>query len=470
MIRKFIDREQELNFLSERWKSNRFELIVLYGRRRIGKTELIRQFIKDKPHVYFLCDKRGTEENIERFKRKISLYLGEPMIASNDLEEVFKWLVEKVEKRLIVAFDEFSYLAEKDASIPSLFQRAIDNVLIKSRVFLVLCGSSVSMMEKGILSYKSPLYGRKTGHLKMEGLPFHSYFDFFPKGSMEKHIEFYSILGGIPFYMEKFSDNLSTFENVKREIASKSGRLYEEPDFLLKEELREPDVYKKVIEAISLGNTKLVEIANYSKLLPNQLTRYLSVLMGLGILRRETNVIEKKPKSKKSIYSIDDNFFDFYFRFVEPFKSELAIGEFESFTSNFFLNFNAFVGKKFEKLLREELIHKIFGSKFSKVGRWWGWKREEGERKSSEIDIVALNEKTKEILFGETKWKTAVNAEKVVRGLAEKSECVQWFNRERKDSFAIFAKSFSKRIENWKGKKVYCFDLKALKNLCCKKI
>jgi len=454
MSRMFVDRKFELEFLNERWKNRNFEFIVLYGRRRIGKTEIIKQFIKDKSHLYFLCDKKGTEENIRRFKREVAKYLGEPEIATNDLEEIFEYLVNRVKKRIAIVFDEFSYLVEKDSAIPSVFQRAIDNVLQNSNVFLILCGSSMSMMESGILSYKSPLYGRKTGHLKVKNLPFRSYFDFYPGNPLEKNIEFHSILGGVPFYMEKFSPEKSTFENVRDEIANRKGRLFEEVEFLLKEEFREPETYKRIIEAIAFGNTKLVQIANYSNIQPNQLTKYLQSLINLGIITKEKIVTEKKPKSKKIIYSIKDNFFDFYFSFIEPFKSDLEIDELKNFKEYFFGNFNQFVGRKFETIIREEIINHIFSSDFTKIGKWW--------HKDKEIDIVALNEKTKEILFGECKWKDRVNASKIAKELANKAEYVQWHNERRKEKFAIFAKSFSRKIEEYEGRKVYCFDLRDL--------
>ncbi len=257
--------------------------------------------------------------------------------------------------------------------------------------------------------------------------------------------------------MEKFSPKKSTFENVRDEIASRKGRLFEEVEFLLKEEFREPETYKRIVEAIALGNTKLVQIANYSHIPPNQLTKYLQALINLDIITKEKIVTEKKPRSKKIIYSIKDNFFDFYFSFVEPFKSDLEIDEFKNFEEHFFRNFNQFVGRKFETLIKAEIINLVFRSEFTKVGKWW--------HKDKEIDVVALNEKTKEILFCECKWKGGVNASKIAKELREKARYVQWYNERRKERFAIFAKSFSKKIEEYEGRKVYCFDLRDLERV-----
>ena len=166
MFLKFINRKEELGFLRKRYKQSNYELIVIYGRRRVGKTELIKHFIQDHPSLYFLCDKGGTAKNISRFKERIAQLLDEPVIQSEDLEEIFSYLAKK--KRIIFVFDEFSYLVDRDKSIPSVFQRVVDEVCRKHNLFVILCGSSMSMMEKGVLSYKSPLYGRKTAHIKLQ--------------------------------------------------------------------------------------------------------------------------------------------------------------------------------------------------------------------------------------------------------------------------------------------------------------
>jgi len=456
---KFVDRKEELAFLEKRYNKKGFEFFVIYGRRRIGKTELIKQFIKDKNYIYLVCDKGGTERNIYRFKRKIAEYLNEPIIETNDLEEVFSYLVKKIKnKNIVIVFDEFSYLVEKDDSIPSQFQIIIDNLLKNTNVFLILCGSSISMMEKGVLSYKSALYGRKTAHIKLEEIPFYSFYDFFPLNNLEKNIEYYAVLGGVPFYMENFSDRKNTFDNINEQILDKTGHLYEEIDFLLKGELREPDVYKNILTAISSGHTKVVEIANSSGIKAHDIDKYLKVLIRLGIIKREIPVT--KVKSKKTIYSIDDNFFSFSFVFSEPFKSDLEIGETRNTGEKLKIDFNTFLGKRFEKLIREKLIAQMDIVQLQKIGGWWGYYRdsETKERKEIEIDIVGLNEHTGEILFGECKWKDNVDGVRVLNNLKEKSKYVEWPNKKKNriEIYIIIAKSFKKKTSE---KNVYYFDL-----------
>ena len=458
MNRMFVNRERELKFFNDKYRSKGFDFIVIYGRRRVGKTELVKQFIKDKKNIYFLADKRGTEFNIDRFKQKISEFLDEPRVELDTLEAVFSYLLKKIgDQRLIICIDEFSYLIEKDDSIPSVFQLIIDEILNKSNIMLILLGSSVSLMESGVLSSKSPLYGRRTGQFKIEPLSFSNILEFFPNRELSENVLLYSVFGGIPFYLNKI-DNGAALDNIKSLILKKGEILYEEIDFLLKEELREPSTYKSILEAIASGCSKIGEISNKAKVETRDIDKYLKVLINLGYVEKEISPTEKE-KSKKTIYRIKDNFFKFWFKFCSPKLSELEIGregEVFSFIKN---NLNSFVGIIFEEICKEFLgKNRIF--EYKKVGRWWGYKRIDNKREEIEIDICAVNEKTKEILFGECKWQDNVNVESIMKDLREKIEYVEWNNEKRKESYAVFAKSFSKKIDEFEGKKIYCFDLK----------
>jgi AAA+ ATPase superfamily predicted ATPase len=457
MFLKFINRKDELQFLEERYLHHGFDFIVIYGRRRIGKTELIKTFVKDKPHIYMLCNKAGTSANIYRFRRGVANYLREPEIASVDIEEIFSHLVQKTKEKLVVVLDEFSYLVEKDDSIPSVFQAVIDEVLKDKNIMLIICGSSISMMES-LLGYKNPLYGRKTGHMKIDYLRFRYLKEFFPRYTFEENIKAYAILGGVPFYLEKFDPKKPPLENAKGQILSKKGQLYEEVDFLLREELREPDVYKSILAAIAQGSAKVAEISSKAGIKASDLDRYLKVLMMLGIVKKEIPATAKK--SKKTLYTIDDNFFEFNSLFFEPYRSDIEIEERANLEENLRRNFNSYVGKKFEKLVRNEAIRIISPFPVSKVGKWWGYYRENELRKELEIDVVALNEETKEILFCECKWQDKVNAEKIFEELKKKARYVDWNNNTRKERYAIVAKSFTKRTEH-----AICIDLKDLEKI-----
>ncbi len=404
-----------------------------------------------------LCNKAGTASNVSRLKQEIARFLREPEIASVDIEEIFTYLVPKAKDKIVVILDEFSYLVEKDDAVPSLFQTIIDEVLKDKNLMLIICGSSISMMES-LLGYKNPLYGRKTGHLRLDFLNFSYFKEFFPGFNIEENIRVYAILGGAPFYLDKFDSNISALENAKKEILSKKGRLYEEVDFLLREEMREPDIYKSILWAIAQGNAKVAEIATKTGIKASDMDRYLKILMMLGIIRKEIPVTEKK--SKKTLYTIDDNFFDFYSSFFEPFRSDIELGEMRNLEEALKKNFNAYTGKKFENLIRKEAIRRISPFPVSRVGRWWGFYRKNEQRKELEIDIVALNEQTREILFCECKWQDKVNSEKLCEELKEKAKFVNWNNKNRKEHYAVVARSFSVRT-----KRAMCIDLKELEKI-----
>ncbi|MCK4299974.1 MAG: ATP-binding protein, partial [Planctomycetes bacterium] len=265
-------------FLEERYASGEFEFLVLYGRRRVGKTELLRHFVEERPHIYFLADKRGTDRNVLRLRREMAEALGKPEVATEELEELFQWYVSEAGERPLVVIDEFPYLVEKDDSVPSVLQLIIDQDLTGTDAMLVLCGSSEGMMERTVLGARSPLYGRRTGHWKVLPLPFTDACGFFPNARIEQCIEFHSILGGVPHYLQRFSDEVGAVENAEREMMSRTGGLYEEVDFLLREELREPDVYKAILEAIGAGKAKAGEIADASRIPVHDIDKYLKVL------------------------------------------------------------------------------------------------------------------------------------------------------------------------------------------------
>lgn len=456
---RFINREEEKGFLEERYAQKGFEFIVLYGRRRIGKTELLKNFIKNRPHIYFLCNRAGTDANIRRFRKDVAAFLSEPEMASESIEDIFSHLISKAKNKPVVVLDEFSYLVEKDDSIPSVFQYITDEVLKGRDAMLIICGSSVSMMEK-LLGQTNPLYGRKTGHMKIDFLKFGCFWEFFPNNTLGENVETYAILGGVPLYLDKFDGTRTPIENAKGQILSKNGALYEEVDFLLREELREPDVYKAILSAIASGGTKVAEISAKSGIKASDLDRYLKVLMSLGIVKKEIPVTERK--SKKTLYLVDDNFFDFCSVFFEFHKSEIEIGEMENLEADLKKNFNTYVGKKFEKLVRTEVIRKIVPFSASRIGRQWGKFKGAVGKNTYEIDIVALNEQPKQILFAECKWQEKVDAKRVLSELKEKAKYVDWNLGKREEFYAIFAKSFGERIEE---PGAMLFDLNGLKKV-----
>ncbi len=441
MIRQFINRTQELGFLEEKYQQKSFQCIVLYGRRRIGKTELVKQFIQNKPALYFLADKRGTASNVERFKGKVADLLGEPRVQLDTFDQVFRYLVKKSgTQQLVIIIDEFPYLLEKDEAIPSILQLSIDEDLQHSAFFLILLGSSVAMMEEGVLSKKSPLYGRRTGQWKLNPLPLREARYFVPAYSLATAIELYAVLGGVPFYLAKINEQLSLRENIEQLILQKGEVLYEEIDFLLKEELRDPSTYKSILEAVAAGCSKTVEIANKANLKVQDLDKYLKTLQTLGYLERRTPITES-PSSKRSIYQIKDQFVRFWFTFCFPHLSDLEMGNTSKISKLISTTYSAFTGRIFE-LVCQQFLHEKRWFDFQKIGSWWGHRREQGKRVEMEIDLLATNDKTKQILFGECKWQERVEAESLLTKLREKAQYVDWNKTNRTEYYVLFAKSF----------------------------
>ena len=453
MTRKFVNRETELKKIESLLSSNKFEFIVIYGRRRVGKTALLKKTIEKKKALYFLCARRNIKYNLRKFSYKVCEFLNIPNAEFKSFLEAFEAILSK-EKSPIVVMDEFGYLVEKDEGILSDFQEIVDEILKDTKAKLILCGSYIGVMQGRVIGKKSPLYGRNTMQLNLKPLKFAHLFEWFPEIKFEDVVKIYAVTSGIPKYLEFFEG-----KNVENEILKKffdsSSFLYNDAINLLSEELRDYSTYFQILEAIALGYTKITEIGNYAFVEAKDVYFYLRNLMNLGIVKRVIPILAPR-KGKRGIYKIKDNYFRFWFKFVSEFQQEIESYMQEIAIKNFREKFNTYLGEVFEDLC-SELIGNLRFFHFTKIGKWW--------HKDKEIDIVALNEKTKEILFAECKWKGKVNAKKVCKELAEKANQVQWNNEKRRESFAIFAKSFSKKISEFEGKKVYCFDLRDLERL-----
>jgi AAA+ ATPase superfamily predicted ATPase len=451
----FVNRKREMNFLLKIYNQKGPRIVILYGRRRVGKTEIIKNFLKDKDSLYFLADKRGTASNAQRFARESAQYLQDIPPDAHNFDDVFTYITART-KSIVVAIDEFSYLVEKDDTVPSVFQLIYDEILEEKDLLLILCGSSISMMEEGTLSYKSPLYGRRAGQWLVEPLRFRDIPTFFPEYTFSQVIEAFAVVGNIPAYIIKFDDSLSVFDNIREKILKRGTFLYEEIEFLLRGELRNPPRYLAILESMGSGATRVTEIADKSYISTKDLPKYLRTLQNIQLIEKKQPITRKK--GKKTIYKISDQFFYFWLKFVYPHRSHLESENLDYVMEKIKTDFNSFVGLSFEKVC-EEALHDLNNRKklpcsFSKIGTWWGHYRDKKGRREVEIDIVALNEESKEILFVECKWKEKVNAETILADLKKKSGHVKWFNESRIQYFAIFAKSFSRR-----SKDCFCFDL-----------
>lgn len=451
-MNKFVDRKNELKFLNEEYEKKGSSLIILYGRRRVGKTALIKEFGKNKDMIYFLATEESEIQNRESFKKIIANNLKNDLLDNSivdNWEILFKTITDTEFKgKKLIVIDEFQYLGKINSSFPSIFQKIWDENLKDKNIMVILCGSLINMMEAQVLNYNSPLYGRRTGQIKLKQIPFKNYKEFFNKKTTEKElIEKYAVTGGIPKYIESFKENIDIYEEIKQNIINKQSYLYEEPMFLLQNEVLEIGSYFSIIKSIAAGNRKLGNIATSLSVSPTSLSKYLQTLINLDILEREVPITELNPeKSKKGQYKIKDNFIAFWFKFIYPNKSYLEMDQedivINKIKTNFIDNNVAFV---YENICKEKMWDLMSEGKrdvsFDKLGRWWN-----GDQ---EIDIVGIDSTGNDIIFGECKYYTnKVMEARTFYELKQKANLVEWKNNERREKYILFSiTGYSKELK-----------------------
>ncbi len=452
----FIDRKKELSFLEEKWLEDKPQLIVLWGKRRVGKTELVKQFIKSKPSVYFFSENTSNKDQLRKFSLSIGKFFNEPLLETRgfaEWEESFKYIKEK-NRKFVLVIDEFPYLIQSNPAIPSLFQLAWDEYWSKSNIYLILLGSSISMMETEVLGYKAPLYGRRTGQWLVEPMSFDSVSLFRNEKSFEDRLTHYGIAGGIPAYWLKFDEDKRFYDNLSEHVLKKGQALYDEAEFILKEELREPRYYFALLQAIASGKRKLSEIVNSTGINQPTANKYLSVLSDLRIVEREIPVTEQMPhKSKKGLYRISDEFFQFFFKFVFARRSELELGMIEQVLVQIKKDLPVYLSFIYERVSIQIISKKTeLFFPFRSIGRWWD--------KNEEIDIVAVNGETDSILFGEVKWSSKPVGIDIIENLKRKSKMVVWGGKNRKEYYCLFSKSgFTQKLTDIaKKEKILLFE------------
>jgi hypothetical protein len=386
-----------------------------------------------------------------------------------DLFSIFYKFYNSTEK-LILVIDEFPYLIKKNQSIPSIFQKLWDEQLINKNIFLILTGSSISIMEEKVLNSKSPLYGRRTAQWNLESIPFEHIQEFLPNSNLVDLYKTYFIFGGIPAYLQKL-DTKAPFEtNLIEQILTKGNFLNQEGNLLLSYEFSETTNYKLILSAISQGKQKQKEIVDFTHLDYSLVSKYLFVLKNLGIIIEEIPITESRS-FKGRLYKIKDNYLQFWFRYLFSDLSYIESHEPLEIFNFYKTDLDGYFGFKFEDLIKELFIstHISTLNKYNLFGRVWGkipLKYTTDKDKSTyEIDIVGLNSITKQnILFCEVKWQEKVNSEKVARELIQKAKYVKWGLDNRLEEFIIIAKSFSNKIDKIDDIKITCLDLKDISN------
>ena len=405
---RFYCRKEEIRKLNKRYADDKFECIVIYGRRRVGKTALINEFCKGKPTIFFSALNTTEKENLEALSKSIMSFERPDMESAPEFRSYAAALDELTilskEKRIVFVIDEYPYLAKAKPAISAMLQHIIDHKWTETRMYLILCGSSMSFMESQVLGKESPLYGRRTGQFKLEPLDYKETSVFHPDLSVEDNSLIYGITGGVPHYINKLDVKNSVDEALLDNFFDRSSYLYEEPGNLLKQELREPAVYNAIIKSIAEGASRMNDIKTKVGEENSVVSKYLKTLMELGIVKKETPISEKA--GKKTIYLLADNFFRFWYRFVPANMSAIDSGRIAKIYPHAVKQYLPdYMGLIFEKMCRDYLLYYSdnLPVELSEIGQWWG--TDPNKKMQIQIDIVGTSVEGRDYIIGSCKYR-----------------------------------------------------------------
>jgi len=420
----FINRNRELKTLEDEYRKTTASFTVIYGRRRVGKTALISEYIRNKKHIYIYATEGNIAQQLRGFTKQIKR-LAPPTLAKHlvfdTFSDAFEFLATlRLDEKLILVIDEYQNLCKLEQGFSSSLQRVWDLYLSHIPLHLILCGSVLSMMHSEVLAYNAPLYGRRTTNIHLKALDFQYIKSFLPTVSKEEQMKIFASFGTIPKYLNEYNPTESFFDNIQNKILDKNAYLYSEGNFLLKQELSDTGTYFAILESISKSNTKVGTIASNLSRPVTSLMPYLKKLVELDILQKEVPITETNPlKSKLGRYKIKDKFLNFWFYYVYKNYNYLEVNQIDVVLDELKLNFNdRFVSFAFEDYLIEDmLLHydRYFSFRPHKIGRWWNNKEE--------IDIIAFDDNN--ICFVECKWQNSVNKDRVKEKLIAKSQIIK---------------------------------------------
>lgn len=439
----FVGRSQELESLDRLAQRGTFQMVVIYGRRRVGKTALIQEFAKDRPTLFFTAQQKSDLLNLQAFSLEVYRFFGLPDTtgAFRDWRSAFAFIAAQARGHdpFVFAFDEFPYAAQANPSLPSALQIAIDHDFAQTSMFMIVCGSNEGFMESEVLGAKSPLYGRRTGQIRLRPLGYRDASRLIPADDAESLITYYATFGGTPYYLRQLDPSLSYDENVRRLCFDMAGILYAEPQMLLRQELREPALYSSVLDAIASGSTVPKRIAERAGIEENSVGRYLKTLTDLGIVERVTPFGESRG-GRKSIYRISDPFFSYWYRFVSPYASmvESGLGGAAAQLAQGG-PLNTYVGKQFESICLQWLLDEARCGRLpfvpTEYGSWWG--PDPSEHEQVDIDVLVGNRREHALLAGECKWRNSFDETEAVRTLKHRAGLIRDYTDCR---YLLFAK------------------------------
>ncbi len=434
---RFVGREEELAMLERLYASERFEMLVLYGRRRVGKTSLLERFCADKQNLWFTAQVQSNIDNLRDFSRVVYERYGMPssLPAFGTWGDALQFVAERQAADggpLVFVFDEFPYAANADPALPSALQVAIDRAFGGTRCLLVLCGSNQGFMENAVLGEKSPLYGRRTAQLKLGPFDYRDAALMLPGCSPQELISYYASLGGTPYYLAGIDVNRSYVENMGALFFERSGIMFDEPAMLMRRELREPALYGSVLRAIAGGANRSNEIADRAGVPQSSVTAYLKTLSGLGLVERCVPFGESE-RSKRSIYRVKDPAFLFWYRFVAPYVTAIEGGLGERLASRL-LGSDArfeYEGHLYERVCRQWVLRQARCGALplepTSVGSWWG--TDLLARAQTDIDLVAADNIDGKILLGECRWRNDVDETDATQTLLDRQRLIPGYGQ-----------------------------------------
>lgn len=438
----FINRRLELLALREGLSGRAARLFVVYGRRRVGKTALLVEFARHRDALVYTAEQSTETVILEQISEVAARAAHLPHLALapfRSWEALFLFLAEWAAKRSrLVVLDEFPYMLQAAPALASKLQKAWDATLGKTALHLVLCGSYVSVMEQEVLGVRSPLYGRRTGQMRVKPMDFFDARGFLASLPLDRQLEAYAVMGGVPAYLGQYDHALDLYQNLEKNVLRPEAFLHEEPRFLLLQELREPRNYFAILRALSLGNTRLNDIVQQSRLERTVVSRYLDILRSMGLVRRDVPATESAPeKSRRGLYRVADNFLRFWFRYVFPNTSDLEAGRTRLVLDEKVRpEFASFVGPIFEDVVLQWLRRvegtRTWPERYRSLGRWWD--------RNAEIDVVGLEESGR-VLCAECKWSERPVGTDVLENLVKKGAALPVSAPPETMNFAIFSRS-----------------------------
>ena len=449
----FIGRETEMRTLEKLYAGDKFECMVIYGRRRVGKTTLISEFIKGKRSIFFPAIDSNEKENLELFSSSIMSISGGADTVFRNWSDAFEHIFKLAkDERVVLVIDEYPYLANCYSGISSLLASFIDHKFLNTKLYMILCGSSLSFMEHQVLGYQSPLYGRRTAQMKIMPFTFAESMQYYTHFSKQDLAVAYGITGGIPLYMSKLNDGDSIEKNIKENFFDTAAYLFEEPGNLIKQECREPMQYNAIIKAIATGSSRINEITQSAGMADSAATsNYINKLVSLGIVEKE--VPYKTDSSRRTIYKLSDSMFRFWYRFVPQNMSLIQQGAGELVYTKVKDQINAYMGVVFEEICRQYLWKENLTGNlpilFTDLGRWWG--NDPVRKSEAEIDLMGDNDEG-EALFAECKWRNEDVGEAELKELLHKSSLFHHHKKIlvlfSKTGFTVGCADLAKRLGN----------------------